>query len=1112
VNQLSPSPFNVLDPNLNLNQNMVLEASAGTGKTFSIQHLVVRYILQEKIPIDRILLVTFTNASTRELRVRVGTAIGDALTGLKRGECSVPYLEPYLDEENRLLAIRLLEEAWFQFESAQIFTLHKFCSRMLKEYFLSGDTPVSKEERIFTREEMRIIVRDLFRDQICEPEFSSAQISILLKSFRDDSDAMIEAVVKLIEKNGKIIPKGNFIDEKRICAQYISELKIDEEKVIDDFLLLAPGYQKVADRAGVVKEEILAAVRAMAKAIENGDLDELLRVGIPFATLLSEPKKRSPTIDFSKLHYPRLKEELENNLLPHFKILTDPSAILSHIASKGQHACLRVIEEKDRFRPDDLLTKMANRLNHPIFQQEIRSRYDVAVIDEFQDTDPLQWKIFQTLFLDETYEGRLILVGDPKQSIYSFRSADVYTYLAATEAIHSEGHFTLNRNYRSAPALVSGLNHLFSRAPDLFPLPARDQPLPFHPVESDSSRTTTSFNDDRQRIHFFVSESPKGRSKRWPTDEMENHFIDWIGHEILSLGIPYQSIAILVKDRFQANKVVERLKTVRIPALMRRMRLLTELDAYEALKDVLHAILKPFDQSALKRALLGKICGWGFDHLQQIELAEQRGEIQAIEESIALFIHIQNIWRSKGIASAMQSLFDSTLPTMKKSIGEEIMSRTDGDRLYDHLLQLIDLLCEREVEDLFTPEALILHYKELTSGKYEDDPNLRLTQDQESDSVTVITTHTSKGLEFDVVFAIGVSGRNQSNEEMIPAKQNGEKVLVVRDVGSAAEQEFLNELDSEKGRQLYVALTRAKSRLYIPFLIQTDQKSPIGPGISSPLELWASSANIFHPKDLPSEFISWSSIEEMSDHLIARPIAQPPLNPPKQVPITFSPLWLQSYTSLTRNLMHAETIGAPSDYYSLNRTIHTIPAGRELGIILHSILEEGKFQRWVDQKQGEAFLRIKLAGGKFSGWEEPLAEMLRYAVITKLPGVDFALVDVDPIRMIYETEFILPAKRAPQIEGISYRDGYIHGIIDLLFEKGGRVYLIDWKTNWLGPDCSYYTKDNLERAMNDHLYNIQAQIYSAAANQYLQKIGKGTIAAIYYLFMRGGIIRYESTN
>ncbi len=529
------SSFDILAPETPIFGNRFLEASAGTGKTFTIEHLVVRLLKEGDLKLDQILVVTFTRAATRELKMRIRSKLKDV-----------------------------------DFEDAQIFTIHGFCQKMLTEFAFEAGVDLSYE--ILSRKEEKEKVRAYLRKK----DWDLEEWRSLLKSCRGE----VEAVFKKVMES--------------------EEWKKERKK--DSFL-----------------------------------------------------------------------------------------------------------------SPDDILVEMERAVQNSVFVGHVREKYRAVIVDEFQDTDPIQWKIFETLFLQAGLKA-FYLVGDPKQSIYAFRKADIYTFLKAKD--HFEEVFSLETNYRSEPGLLDGLNRLFCKK-DWIDLPALQTTLSV-PI---AKTVKTGFAGE---VSFFSAKGHLGRGKKWPSLDMEeNYFFPYIVQEIEDP----QKTAILVKDRYQAMRVKHFLQRYDIPCSVRRGTLLSDTAAYAALKDLLIAALDPFDIGSVKKAVFGPLISQ-----------------QWSEEAADHFLELHEILKEKGFAaffSAFVKAFDIEVDFDLRSISEKLMEEKQTDRLLTYL----ENLCEEE--------------EEAPRGHH--------------DGVQIMTVHASKGLEFETVFALGVASRTYEENDH-PEEHDAEKM------------------------------------------------------------------------------------------------------------------------------------------------------------------------------------------------------------------------------------------------------------------------------------------------------------------------------------------------
>ncbi len=454
--------FDVLDESLDIYKSHLLEASAGTGKTYSIENIVVRLLIErreEKIPptIDQILVVTFTRAATQELKGRIRSNIERVLALLIKGrqgeiwdDTYPSYLKPIFRKGEKVLkeASRDLEDALLGFDEAEIFTIHGFCYRILREVVFEKD--LNNNERKSEDNPMPMlslleIVKDYFRTGLSPENYSSAQIHTVLKNYKNDIENVARELIRVALRGITIKGGEPFLESFQGFKEVLKELKEmhswDEKKLIEDFEMLAPCYYKVysASEKKKSKEMFLKFACLFSKEeCSQEHFNDILNDGFSiFNKLLPEKKKKTAKLpDDSMLHFPGAIESLEEAFGGVVRGASSPQNNFARMAEECRLLIQKVFFHEEIFTPDDILKEMKKAIDDKELIKVIRKKYRAAIVDEFQDTDPIQWNIFKRLFLpDDGSWGPIYLVGDPKQSIYGFRSADIYTYLDACQAM-----------------------------------------------------------------------------------------------------------------------------------------------------------------------------------------------------------------------------------------------------------------------------------------------------------------------------------------------------------------------------------------------------------------------------------------------------------------------------------------------------------------------------------------------------------------------------------------------------------------------------------------------------------------------------------------------------
>jgi exodeoxyribonuclease V beta subunit len=516
--------FDVADRHLQLDQNYLLEASAGTGKTFSIENIVVRFLIDtEPLSLEQILVVTFTRAATRDLKMRIRNHIIKSIDCLESDKEDAPdYLKQLIEEgaEKKTRAKKLLRQALLNFDQAQIFTIHSFCHKILSEFALEGDFSLgapSIEQGIPSSKQLQII-QDFLRTELTEARYRKLQIKILLNFYGQNIDNLLRDVLDDIFK-GEICKPSSFSELfnsfKKEMAALKSLIKCDATKILADYEALS----RACNMRGKQRDDsALGRFALYCELLEwsESDFNYLIEEGSEFFSNKwpnEELLKKGQTLP--NLHCPKFADGFRKKILPIIALAANPRAVFAQLAYDCQQHMLTYVEENELYNFDDILKAMQKGVKQAPFVQQVRGRYKAAIIDEFQDTDPIQWDIFKTLFLEgEVNKHRLYLVGDPKQSIYAFRRADIYTYLSASHVIGDRGKASLSTNYRSQPALVQALNALFDakQVPGFISLPRLQSQLVYQPVLAGGKTANRVFDDDRGSLHFFtVDADPKDK-------------------------------------------------------------------------------------------------------------------------------------------------------------------------------------------------------------------------------------------------------------------------------------------------------------------------------------------------------------------------------------------------------------------------------------------------------------------------------------------------------------------------------------------------------------------------------------------------------------------------
>lgn len=975
----------------------LLEASAGTGKTFAMEHVFVRLVLAN-IPLEEILAVTFTRAATRELKERIRTNLEKALAMCSGEEASSwEYLAPFMGLEE---AILLLTQALKGFDRCQIFTIHGFCYRMLQEFaFEAGRFSLSDpEDFLETSKKMRSAMERFWEEGLPPDLLCPEQIAHLFGKY----DTLQELGTALL-RSQKPMDENSFLKQHR---QFISCLKnwtlpVSLSELQDEFSLIRGNYK-------VQKGDFEGQIQCLYDALQEKENPLPLRRLIQHqGTLFSFLSPKNRKMKSKEEHSSRFFSWAVSELGPIVLEASDRKDIFSILTLGWKEWEKKNVLSEGVFQPDALLEQMKQAIQSPEFLSKMQRKFQAVIIDEFQDTDPLQWEIFHQAFLENSSLKAFYLVGDPKQSIYRFRNADVYTYFSAREKIGEANLYHLDTNFRSSQEMIGSLNALFSR--NWLPLPQKQEFISYVPVRA-GSVVRSDFLDEKKALHWMLgSEEASYRET----------FLPYAVSEIEKLYLPsYKSAAILVKDRYELQMALMMLQTRHIPATARNHQSLADTFAFSSLREFLEAVSDPQDENARAIAEVGPFAG---------------------KHSFAYW---KMAFEEKGMAHCFSELF------------REIPLDADTSQIIEELLHWED-------REGFSFEGLKRFFHAFERLEVEEGSRRR--PDEEENAVQVLTLHMAKGLEFDVVFALALASSSQEAKE---------------------EEE---ELRAERLRQLYVAMTRAKKRLYIPWKQSTSLKK------ASPMDLFCHSVE----SDLGAPFVSYLedlskthsiSFEKVPSPFILEPCEKKSVDNPdiKKTfpPLRYAPSYINSFTSLAKK----------GEYESVKEDPFSLPSGKETGIVVHAVFEAifSSFMWRQETAVLDAFVAKELAATSLEPWTSLVQEMVRNTLSQKISDGTrvFSLRDLDEKQVFAEMEFL-------------YKEGshFVKGFIDLAFLFEGKLYILDWKTNLLKDT----TRESLDEVMKVHDYPLQASLYAEGLRRHFgEKSFEDLFGGAFYLFVRTG--------
>ncbi|MFY9396934.1 MAG: UvrD-helicase domain-containing protein, partial [Desulfomonilia bacterium] len=795
----------------------LIEASAGTGKTYTIASLYVRLLLEIPLQVREILVVTFTEAATDELKTRIRKKLHEALKCFSSGSCDDQFLKDLAGRcPDRAEAIRRLQAALRRFDEASIHTIHGFCQRVLGELpFEAGclfEHELVPDQSGIVLEAAGDFIRLHFGESMLpELAFHAARRGYTLEFF-----------LRLYQR---------FRPGIRVIPQ--AELP-EPDGIIDAF---RRSFARLAERWKEARDEVAGILQDFEGFKQNIYSPSILRRMIDaMDTYVSSPESAVELFsDYERFTPWKLRAGTKADFDPpehDFFELWDTHLELHGRLQEYLESCLvrlkveflRHMEEALPARKeasgvvsfDDLLLKVRDGLRSERgadLGQSLRQRYRAALIDEFQDTDPVQYEIFSSVFS----RGPLFLIGDPKQAIYSFRGADIFTYLRAAAGVSTEARHTLGKNFRSEPGLVRAVNHLFdTHEPFVF------EEIAFSPVEpaQDAGRPLLHEPGRAPFAVWCVSDEPSGglakadaeaRIYRAVACEISRLIEAGCRGEILLGDRPVAAgdMAVIVRTNRHGGLMRDVLASCGIPCVVSSQEDLFDTDEAREMEFLLRAIAQPHSEPLVRTALAGPILGLDAHGLDLLDRDEG-----LLEWWIERFRRYHDLWQTGGFTRMFRRLLD------EEHVRERVLGLAGGERMLTNLLHLSEVLGSIDMEERPGMRGLVkwLNRRRDRSVPRGREHQLRLESDDEA--VKVLTVHKSKGLEFPIVFCPFLWGSSDHEDETdIVFHDPGRDLEAFLDLGSPGLKEHLDlasrELEAEEMRLLYVALTRARNRCYL---------------------------------------------------------------------------------------------------------------------------------------------------------------------------------------------------------------------------------------------------------------------------------------------------------
>ena len=1105
--------MNAVSPQLiPLDAPTLVQASAGTGKTYAITTYFVRAILERDLTPEEILVVTYTKAATAELRVRTRQRIVDAIGLLEEGLETDDVLHGVVTAAAERLGRRetemKLRAALGEMDRAAILTIHGFCQRLLQDHpLLFGidfDFEVSEDASSMYSE----LAVDFWTTELYDAadwmlraleaaKVTAAQLAKLAKvsvmpgieilgpAPAEVDQAILEHWLRLKKDaarlwsthRGEVVEilttnkdfNGTSYKKPTIEDKWVPELDAFFAKsgftYPPDFLVrLAQGSLKMKKGCDEPRHRFFEACAALWEAQQS------LVPGLDYAVF----RFRERFIEFARVQAKRRREE---------------RAVLTY------DDLLTLV-----YAPFDRSSAESNALDHRKIAETVSNTYRLALVDEFQDTDSVQYGIFRGI----CGESSVVYVGDPKQAIYAFRGADVFSYLGAVKDVGDRVH-TLTTNRRSDAGVVRAVNSLFSLRMPPFMLEGidMDEAIPHH------EERRTSLDPSMEVVLLERGQLTGGLGAAVaPIVANEIALLLESDAKVEDRPVEPGDVAVLCRSNNQALAVTDALRALKVPVSLDGGSSVLGTEIATELSAVLEAALMPGDASLVRRALLTSLAG-----VSPYQLATMDDETWS--EWVSRFRNWHEAWHGQGVVRFLEDMLRST------QAEAAIAKRPAARRVLTDLLHIEELLMRGERERGRNPVALMQWFRRLQEDRPGEgvvaSEDLQQRPDADAGAVRVATIHKSKGLEYGIVYCpfpwpIGFGE--------VAVKFHDEHGNVKVDLGSELskthKETSAEEESSEALRLLYVAVTRAKYRCTLYWgQARNWRKAALGyllhgskgldkldeDGMRKDVERFAAeSSGTVGWRPTHDQTAAPREHEAPLEALAARDRARHFSHAPR----------IASFTSLTGH--DDKTPGPRPTSQPAERQpalFSALPGGVRTGLFLHSVLEEADFQK-LDAVETEQLIERQLRTFGFDSALTPDVQRdLRLVAATPFTEAAEAprLVDLSKDVQLRELEFTLHVDR-PKLPGLAeilsqygapaavprYYErlaevsgqtlqSFLRGYIDLMFEWQGRWYVADYKSNTLPT----YGPEAINEAVQRAHYLLQAQLYTAAAHRYLKQ-------------------------
>jgi exodeoxyribonuclease V beta subunit len=1159
----------------------LIEASAGTGKTYTIAGLFVRLIIELGLTVDQILVVTYTKAATEELKTRIRNKLLQTRQGFVGGKSDDPLVAALIrNDENRHRAVRVLGDAIVDYDQASIYTIHGFCQRILHENAFETGNLYDTELITDPTEIYREVADDFWRIRFYNAplefiRFAAAEYRVTGPSYFFRLHTGVHAldldVLPSIEEPA-LDKLEKYRNTYRLIAAEWKPARSAVMTLLKDDALNAQKYGSLSSKKGfpVLRTRdgrVAALTAAMDRFVDRQserfplfkDFEKFTATYLAAATRRNRRPPAHPFFDLcDRLH--SKAEELQSEMAQRLLFLK-----AEYFRYAQSELATRKAAKNIQFY-DDLLMTVHRALENDAganLLDSIRHKYKAALVDEFQDTDTIQYKIFSKIFGGPQY--LLFMIGDPKQSIYSFRGADIFSYMTA--ASRADSKYTLHQNWRSDAGLIKAVNTIFSRCRD---------PFLFNEIKFEQGRAGNREEPAAGpakpplNLCFLPATGDKPVNKTDAVHSIAAAVADEIARLISCEQGPVApgDIAVLVRTNRQAQLIQNNLSQRQVPCVLYSSGNIFDSREAMEMERVLAGIAEYQYEERFRSALTTDMIG-----VCAAELDAADDEPDRWERRRTGFKAYFDEWHRDGFVR-MFRLFMA-----REGIKSRLLAFTDGDRRLTNVLHLTEILHQEATDNRRTMTGLL---KWLSDQRQPAAPRLeehQLRLESDALAVKIVTIHKSKGLEYRVVFCpFSWEGSTlRKGQQIVFHNQDAERRLSL-DLGSdhlnRHKVQAQHELLAENLRVLYVAITRAKSHCYLVWgNINSAETSAMAylfhcPEVARETDVLAAMRTHLAQKKAPDLIddlqrlagdsegtIQVSVLADQSEKNVAkdRTVVAQPLDCRKFAGKIDKSWKIASYSSLVAH-QHPEVElpdhdihlqlkqTAPAEEAAVSmpatqaaaRSIFNFPKGARAGIFFHDIFEQLDFADQATPHRDQLIVAKLREYGYAPEWKDVIAQTIENTLSVPLltDGGHLTLATVSRDKRINEMEFYYPLKPVTprqlkqvfarhggveipsdfelQLQRLTFSpaNGFLKGYVDMIFEHQNRFFVLDWKSNHLGNRVEDYDQENIRKTMSSEYYILQYCLYTLAFKRYMQARSPNfrfetDFGGVIYVFIRG---------